>query len=74
VLKIWKKITAHFQDDAKVQTAASAVALDPADEDFLKKFAKTLANRLAANQDCFNNERSLTVRWRPLSTALCQVD
>jgi len=48
---IWKRITAHFQADAKVQTAAHAVALDPADEDFLKKFAMVLAERLDASPD-----------------------
>jgi hypothetical protein len=37
---IWKKVMAHFQDDAKLQAAAQAVGLDPADEDFLNKFAK----------------------------------
>jgi hypothetical protein len=48
---IWKKITTHFQNDAKVQTAANALAIDPTDDDFLKKLAKILAERLEGKPD-----------------------
>src|SRR5262245_33846948 len=43
---LWQKISDHFGEDSKVQTAAAAVAMDPDDADFLKKLAKTLADRL----------------------------
>lgn len=43
---LWQKIRDRFGDDAKMQGTASTVAADPADEDALKLFAKTLSQHL----------------------------
>ncbi len=44
--QLWSKLNGNLEKDTKVQSIAQTVAADPADEDSLRLFAKTLAQRL----------------------------
>src|SRR5215213_11933836 len=48
---LWQHITSRFSSDAKLQATVSAIAADPTDEDFLKKLAKILIERLEEAPD-----------------------
>jgi hypothetical protein len=48
---LWSKLTARFQGDQTLTTAAAATALNPSDDDFRKKLATALSERLSQAPD-----------------------